>query len=298
MELNNTITIGDNLEALKRLPDESIDMIYIDPPFNTGKVQQRQQISTTKNQAGDRIGFQGERYLTVKGNVTGFNDQFDDYQGFLHPRLLEAHRILKPTGCMYFHIDYREVHYCKIHLDQIFGRDCFLNEIIWAYDYGAKPKQKWPPKHDNILLYVKNPDLFYFDDAEVERIPYMAPGMVTKEKAELGKKITDTWWHTIVPTNGAERQGYATQKPLGILRRMIKVSCPPDGIVVDFFAGAGSSGYAAHELGRRFWMVDSNIDAYSVMKRRFQDIPDINWIVSGFIPLDKLEVVGIDQHDF
>jgi site-specific DNA-methyltransferase (adenine-specific) len=184
--------------------------------------------------------------------------------------LLEAYRILAPTGTLYFHIDYREVHYCKLLLDGIFGREAFLNEIIWAYDYGGRPKNRWPPKHDNILVYVKDVDAYTFNREDIDRIPYMAPGLVGKEKAQRGKLPTDTWWHTIVSPTGKEKTGYPTQKPLGILKRIVQASSNPGDLVLDFFAGSGTTGAAALELGRRFLLVDNNPEAIEVMRKRFE----------------------------
>ncbi len=196
--MQNTIYFGDNLSILRSLPDASVDLIYIDPPFNTGHAQSRKSLKTVRDDDGDRVGFQGNAYKSITLSERAYQDQFDDYLGFLEPRLLEAYRVLKPHGTLYFHIDYREVHYCKVLLDGIFGRVSFLNEIIWAYDYGARSKTKWPTKHDNILVYVKDPKNYTFNSDAIERIPYMAPGLVGKEKAERGKLPTDTWWHTIV----------------------------------------------------------------------------------------------------
>ncbi len=274
----NRIYFGDNLPILQTLPSESVDLIYIDPPFNTGKKQSRTQIRTERDELGDRVGFQGKRYQTTKIGSKGYIDLFDDYLAFLEPRLREAYRILKPCGSLYFHIDYREVHYCKILLDAIFSRDSFLNEIIWAYDYGARSKSKWPTKHDNILWYAKDPDHYTFNLDAVDRIPYMAPGLVGKEKAEKGKTPTDTWWHTIVPTNGKEKTGYPTQKPLGILRRIISASSNPNDIVLDFFAGSGTTGAVCLELDRQFILIDENPQAIEVMQSRFADHHDIEWI--------------------
>ncbi len=279
---DNRIYFGDNLEILRQLPDNTIPLIYIDPPFNTGKTQSHTQIRTTRSQSGDRIGFQGKQYQTTVIGRKSFEDIFDDYLGFLEPRLLEAYRILSSTGALYFHIDYREVHYCKILLDTIFGRQCFLNEVIWAYDYGGRPKNKWPPKHDNILVYVKNPKRYTFNRDAIERIPYMAPGLVGVEKAARGKLPTDTWWHTIVPTNSKERTGYPTQKPVGILKRIIQASSNPNEVVLDFFAGSGTTGAACLALGRKFVLVDNNREAMEIMARRFDGVTDIQWI--GFDP--------------
>ncbi len=258
---------------------ESVDLIYIDPPFNTGKVQRRTQLKVVRSQSGDRVGFQGHRYKTIIVGMgkRSFVDIFDDYLSFLEPRLIEAHRVLAPHGSLYVHLDYREVHYCKVLLDSIFGRGSFLNEIIWAYDYGGRPKDRWPPKHDNILLYAKTPGQHVFNVDDIERIPYMAPGLVGPEKAARGKRPTDTWWHTIVPTNGSEKTGYPTQKPLGIVRRIVQASSRPGALVLDFFAGSGTTGIAALELGRRFILVDNNPEALEVMARRFDGVEGIEW---------------------
>lgn len=282
MSVTHRIIFGDNLPVLRELPTESIDLIYVDPPFNTGKVQRRTQIQTERSATGNRTGFQGRRYDTVKIGTRAYADLFDDYLTFLEPRLHEAHRVLAPHGTLYFHIDYREAHYCKVLLDLIFGRGSFLNEIIWAYDYGGRPKHKWPPKHDNILVYVKNPTQYTFNQDEIERIPYMAPGLVGPEKAARGKLPTDTWWHTIVPTNSNEKTGYPTQKPLGIVRRIVSASSRPGDLVLDFFAGSGTTGAACLALGRRFILIDDNHQALEVMARRFAGVPDITW--EGFEP--------------
>ncbi|MEJ5299207.1 MAG: DNA methyltransferase [Armatimonadota bacterium] len=281
-EFTGRIYYADNLEVLRSLPSESVDLIYIDPPFNTGKVQKRVQIRTVHSSEGDRVGFQGRRYESIVLGTKLFTDVFDDYIAFLEPRIMEAYRVLARHGSFYFHIDYREVHYCKVLLDGVFGRECFLNEIIWAYDYGGRPKDRWPPKHDNILMYVKDPSRYIFNVEDIERIPYMAPGLVGPEKAARGKLPTDTWWHTIVPTNGTEKTGYPTQKPLGILRRIVQASSRPGSVVLDFFAGSGTLGAAALELGRRFILVDNSILALEVMARRFAGIENIEWI--GFNP--------------
>jgi len=278
-----TIYLADNIDVLRTLPSESVDLIYIDPPFNTGKVQERTQLKTVRSENGDRVGFQGHRYESIVVGKKRFADLFDDYLAFLEPRLVEAHRILAPHGCLYVHLDYREVHYCKVLLDSIFDRTCFLNEIIWAYDYGGRPRDRWPPKHDTILLYAKVPGRHVFNLDAIERIPYMAPGLVGPEKAARGKLPTDTWWHTIVPTNGSEKTGYPTQKPLGILRRIIQASSHPGAVVLDFFAGSGTTGIAALELGRRFILVDNSQEALQVMARRFDGITGIVWI--GFDPM-------------
>ncbi len=283
--MGGTIYYGDNLEILRSLPSDSIQLIYIDPPFNTGRKQSRQQLRTVESDQGDRTGFQGKRYKTEVLGEKGYRDVFDDYLSFLEPRLLESHRLLAPNGSIYFHIDYREVHYCKIQLDQIFGRDSFLNEIIWAYDFGGRTKKRWPAKHDNILWYAKDPENYIFNYDAIARIPYMAPGLVGKEKAKRGKLPTDTWWHTIVGTNSHEKTGYPTQKPLGIIRRIIEASSSPNGVVLDFFAGSGTIGDACLENKRSFILIDNNIESMQTMADRFRGKKNIRWV--GYDPADN-----------
>lgn len=262
---------GDNLDVIAQLPSESFRLIYLDPPFNTGRTQTRRSTTSTQSADGTRIGFQGRSYETIKGDLSRYDDTFTDYWAFLEPRLQEARRLLDAQGTLYLHLDFREAHYAKVALDALFGRECFLNEIIWAYDYGARATRKWPAKHDTILVYVKDPSRYYFDNAAVDREPYMAPGLVTPEKAARGKLPTDVWWHTIVPTNGREKTGYATQKPEGVLRRVIQASSAPGDWVLDFFAGSGTTGAVARALGRRVVLVDQSEDAVAVMRARLGD---------------------------
>lgn len=271
-ESPSIVVHGDNLRVISQLPDESFQLIYIDPPFNTGRTQTRQTMKTVRSETGSRIGFKGQSYETVKGIAFGYDDSFEDYWGFLEPRLEQAWRLLKDDGTLYLHLDYREVHYAKVLLDALFGRECFLNEIIWAYDYGAKSKSKWPAKHDNILVYVKNPSTYYFNSSAVDREPYMAPGMVTAEKAAMGKLPTSVWWHTIVSPMGKEKTGYPTQKPEGILRRIIQASSAEGDWVLDFFAGSGTTGAVASKLGRKFVTVDQNEESISVMRKRYDEL--------------------------
>jgi site-specific DNA-methyltransferase (adenine-specific) len=266
--LENTLYFGDNLTVLRSIPDSSIQLVYIDPPFNTGREQQRSKVTTKRNNEGNRIGFKGERYETVKSTVLSYDDQFANYWEFLEPRIEEAFRVLVNSGTLYLHLDYREAHYAKVLLDALFGPECFLNEIIWAYDYGGKSKSRWPAKHDTILVYVKDPKNYFFNSEEVDREPYMAPGLVTPEKIERGKLPTDVWWHTIVSPTGKEKTGYPTQKPVGILRRIIQASSKPGDVVLDFFAGSGTTGFVSNELGRVFILVDQNPESIQVIKDR------------------------------
>jgi site-specific DNA-methyltransferase (adenine-specific) len=268
---DDLLVAGENLAALEQLPGGWFDLVYMDPPFNTGRAQARRTLSVVADPAGDRVGYQGRRYRSELLRTLRFEDGFSDYLGFLEPRLEQAHRLLAPHGTLYFHIDYREAHYCKLLLDELFGREAFLNELIWTYDYGAKPRRRWPAKHDTILVYVRTPGAHHFDADAVEREPYMAPGLVSAEKARRGKRPTDVWFHTIVPTNGREKTGYPTQKPEGVLRRMVAASSRPGGWCLDPFAGSGTLGAVCRELGRRFVLVDSNPVALEVMRDRLEE---------------------------
>jgi site-specific DNA-methyltransferase (adenine-specific) len=264
----NLIIAGDNLAVLPALPDGAFTLIYLDPPFNTGRAQVRRSLTTRRSETGSRVGFGGHTYDTVRGRVTAYDDVFADYWAFLEPRLEHAWRLLSDDGTLYLHLDYREVHYAKVLLDALFGRECFLNEIVWAYDFGARATRKWPAKHDTILVYVKNPSAYHFDAAAVDREPYMAPGLVGADKAARGKLPTDVWWHTIVSPTGKEKTGYPTQKPEGVLRRIVLASSRPGDWVLDFFAGSGTLGAVARDTDRRFVLVDDNPEAIEVMRRR------------------------------
>lgn len=271
------VYFGDNLEIISAFPDSSFDLIYIDPPFNTGKTQARTQIQSVRDDKGDHLGFMGKRYRTIRIGTKAYSDSFSDYLSFLEPRLEEARRLLKGTGSFFFHIDYREVHYCKVLLDSIFGRESFVNEIIWAYDYGARATRRWSAKHDNILWYAKDPQNYTYRYEDIDRIPYMAPGLVGPEKAERGKTPTDTWWNTIVSPTAREKTGYPTQKPLAIINRIVKVHSNPGDRLLDFFAGSGTIGDSAVRLGRSAVLVDNNPEAIAVMKRRFRGFRDVRY---------------------
>jgi len=274
----NRILHSENLAALRTLPSASVELIYVDPPFNTGTTQRRPRLKTVRDPAGDRTGFGGHRYRTEKldapADTSSYTDIFTDYIGFLRPRMVEAHRVLSATGSLFLHLDPREVHYAKVMLDEVFalaggaGRACFQNEIIWAYDYGARATQRWPAKHDNILWYTKDPPHYTFNLDATDRIPYMAPGLVGAKKAARGKTPTDVWWHTIVSPTGKEKTGYPTQKPLGILERIVRVHSNPGDTVLDFFAGSGTTGLAATKNGRNYILIDENPEAIALMHKR------------------------------
>ncbi|HEX4154163.1 MAG TPA: site-specific DNA-methyltransferase [Acidobacteriaceae bacterium] len=266
--LSGDIHLGDNLPILQQLPSASVDLIYIDPPFNTGATQKRTRITARRSMNGTRGGFGGAMYEIETHASPHYPDTFDDYLAFLRPRLLEAHRLLNPTGSLFLHLDPRESHYAKVLLDEIFGRTSFRNEIIWAYDYGGKPRDRWPAKHDNLLWYSRSPQRYTFHFDQIDRVPYMAPSLVGPEKAARGKIPTDVWWITVVPTNSREKTGYPTQKPLKLLERIVRVHSSPGDLVLDFFAGSGTTGAAAAKLGRRFLLIDSSPEAVALMRKR------------------------------
>ena len=268
--MTDRIIQGDNLDVLRDLPAGCARLIYVDPPFNTGREQSRTRVETTRDANGDRNGFGGRRYRTQIVGKSGYADAFDDYLGFLEPRLEEARRVLADDGSLFVHLDAREVHYVKVMLDGLFGRASFKNEIIWAYDYGGRPRNRWPAKHDNILWYAKNPEKYVYNYDDIDRIPYLAPGLVGPEKAARGKVPTDVWWQTVVPTNGREKTGYPTQKPLPILERIVRVHSDPGDLVLDFFAGSGTTGEAAALNGRRYLLIDESDEAVAVMRRRLE----------------------------
>jgi site-specific DNA-methyltransferase (adenine-specific) len=265
---DDLLIAGENELAMAKLPDAAFDLVYMDPPFNTGRAQARRTLSVAADEHGQRIGFGGRRYRSQLLRSLSYDDAFANYLGFLEPRLARARELLARHGTLYFHIDYREAHYCKLLLDEVFGRDAFLNELIWAYDYGAKPRRRWPAKHDTILVYVRTPGAHHFDADAVDREPYMAPGLVSAEKAARGKRPTDVWFHTIVPTAGREKTGYPTQKPEGVLRRIVAASARPGGWCLDPFAGSGTLGAVCAQLGRRFVLVDENPVAVEIMRSR------------------------------
>lgn len=268
----DSIVHSNNLPFLEQMPSASIPLIYIDPPFNTGKTQSRTRIKTTAvktNGVASRNGFGGKFYATEVVEKNGYADSFVDFIGFLHPRLAEAYRILQNDGSLFFHIDWRESARCRLLLEELFGgpEHC-INEIIWAYDFGGRSKRKWSTKHDTIYWFAKDPKNYTFNYDAIDRIPYMAPNLVGPKKAALGKTPTDTWWNTIVPTNGKEKVGYATQKPMAILERIVKVHSNSGDTILDFFAGSGTTGDAARKYGRHYILVDQSPTAILKMKER------------------------------
>jgi len=267
-DLAETVLEGDNLGVMRGQPSESIDLVYTDPPFGTGQVRRLDSIRTGAGER-TRTGFGGRQYRFDVVSAHRYRDDMslDAYLGFLHARLAEIHRLLRPSGSLYLHLDFHAVHYARLLLDEIFGPERFLNEIIWAYDYGGRARDRWPRKHDNILWYAKS-DAWTFNRDAIDRIPYMAPGLVGPEKAARGKLPTDTWWMTIVPTNGRERTGYPTQKPVKLVERIVRASSQPGQLVADFFCGSGTTGIAARRAERAFLLVDDNPEAIRITRER------------------------------
>ena len=277
--MRSRIIFGDNRQVLPQLRDGEFDLVYIDPPFNTGRKRTYRRVSVQRDAEGDRTGYGGQRYRTTEVGSISFADAFDDYLAFVEPLLRHAHRLLSPQGSLFLHVDPRESHYCKVLLDAIFGRACFMNEIVWAYDYGGRSRRKWPAKHDVILWYARDPRAYCFEYDAIDRIPYMAPSLVGPEKAARGKTPTDVWWQTIVATSSKERTGYPTQKPLKILERIIKVHTRPGQRVLDFFAGSGTTGEAAARHDRSFVLIDRAQEAIDIMTKRlaFADPELVHW---------------------
>jgi site-specific DNA-methyltransferase (adenine-specific) len=256
----NCVHHGQALNFLQSLDDSSIDLIYTDPPFGTGDMQ-----TMSRKKAG-----------TVISKIE-YSDKFSNYMEFLEPHLWEMHRVLKDTGTMYLHLDWRWVHYAKVVCDEIFGYDNFLNEIIWSYNFGGRGKDRFPQKHDTILVYAKELGKHTFNWDDIDRIPYAAPALQyagrTKEEAEKriaeGQVPTDVWSMSIVGTASKERIGYPNQKPLKLIKRIIAASSNPNDIVIDPFVGSGSTAGAAIEMDRRFIVNDASQHAIDTMKKRF-----------------------------
>lgn len=251
----NMIVEGDCLRIVPELDRESVDLIYIDPPFNTGK----QRTGTLRNTGKDVV------------LASYFDEYGDSYIEWMQAVCIELHHVLKPTGSFFLHADSKESHYLKVMCDEVFGRESFRNEIIWHYDYGGRSKRYWPAKHDTIFWYSKDEKDWTFDYDSIDRVPYLAPGLVGPEKAARGKVPTDVWWQTIVPTASKARTGYPTQKPVEIIERIVKIHSNPGELVLDCFAGSGTTGEAAYRHNRNFCLIDENTEAVGVMTDRLHD---------------------------
>ena len=274
--IDGFVYFGDCLNILPQFSNESIDLIYIDPPFNTGVDRVYNKIQLNK---GDktRIGFGGKIYKYETVSTKTYKDNFDknQYLEFIKKCIIESHRLLKNTGSIFLHIGQLVSHRVRILLDEVFGEDNFINEIVWAYDFGGRSRNRFPRKHDLIYWYSKTKNYKFFRE-QIDRLPYMAPGLVSPEKREKGKLPTDVWWLTIVPTNSKERTGYPTQKPEKLLERIIKATTAEGDLVMDFFAGSGTTGYVAGKLNRNFILIDNNPQAVEIIKNRLSQLNNIN----------------------
>jgi site-specific DNA-methyltransferase (adenine-specific) len=259
---------ADNLDVLARLPDGSVDLCYADPPFGTGERQRLERIRTGQGEA-TRRGFGGREYRYRVVSDVSYDDglAMDEHLAALRLRVEAIHRLLAPHGSVYLHCDWRTAHHVRLMLDDVFGATRFLNELVWAYDYGGRPRDRWPRKHDTILWYAKG-DTWRYDREAIDRVPYMAPGLVGPEKAARGKLPTDVWWMTIVPPGSAERTGYPTQKPVRLLERIVAASSRAGDLVLDPYAGSGTTGVAAARLGRRWLLVDREPAAVAIARAR------------------------------
>ncbi len=262
---------ADNLEVLVAIPDGAVDLVYADPPFATGRTQRLESIRLGAGER-TRAGFRGDTtaYEVVSDHAYEDDLPLDAHLAALAARIREIHRVLAPHGSLYLHVDWRTSHHVRLLLDEVFGAQRFLNEIIWAYDYGGRARDRWPRKHDTILWYARG-DAWRYERDAIDRIPYLAPGLVGPEKAARGKLPTDVWWMTIVPPGSAERTGYPTQKPIRLLERIVAASSRPGELVLDPYAGSGTTGVAAARLGRRWLLVDRNPAAVEIARRRLAE---------------------------
>lgn len=262
---------AENRTLLARLADAwagRFQLIYLDPPFGTGKVY------------AARIG--GERCRPARA-VDAYRDDlaFDAYLRWLGDRLALMRDLLHETGTLYVHLDWHAVHYVKVALDRLFGRQRFLNELIWCYHGPSPIRSAFKRKHDTILVYTRSAD--YFFDADAVRVPYDPTTVKTfasSPKAGFGKtpdlargKVPEDWWYfPVVARVHTERVGYETQKPTALLDRIIKASSRPGDLVGDFFAGSGTTGVVAARLGRNVALVDRNPVAVEKTLLRLADL--------------------------
>lgn len=276
----NQLLLGDNLQVLKTLPDESVDLIYLDPPF-----------------------FSNRNYEVIwgdAGEVRSFNDRWSGdmmhYIGWLKERVQEMHRVLKPTGSLYLHCDWHADAYIRVHiLDPIFGEKNFRNEIIWAYtNSGGRSKNGFAKKHDTIFWYSKLSKNFIFNskDVLIERRAgktsrggiigidkdgrsfqeIKSNGKVYRYFLDEGKIPEDVWTIETMPPHGRERLGYPTQKPEALLERIIKASSNEGDVVLDPFVGGGTTVAVAEKLNRKWIGIDQSVQAIKVSQERIAKI--------------------------
>jgi DNA modification methylase len=269
------LILGDNLAVMSALvPDyeERINLIYADPPFFTNR---RYQARIGRGEDSRRP----EEWRLADGYPDSWSD-VESYLDMLYPRLLLMHRLLSPTGTLYLHLDWHANQYARLLLDEIFGPECLLNEIIWVYHGPSAIRRAFNRKHDTILAYTKS-DRFTFN-ADAVREPYNPNTVKTfksSHRAGFGKvpnlirgKIPEDWWYfPVVARLHNERTGYPTQKPESLLERIIAASSNPGDIVADFFCGSGTTAVVASRLRRRFISNDMSWRAIHTSRCRLID---------------------------
>jgi DNA modification methylase len=240
----NRLFWGDNLHVMRQLPSESIDLIYIDPPF-----------------------FSGKQYNVIFGDQNELRSFSDIWEGglpgyliWLNARIYEMKRLLAKTGSIYVHCDWHASHYIKQEMDKLFGHDCFLNHVVWLYGLGGSSPRYWPRKHDDLIWYSRLPDRQFF---HASKVPATSQRMKGQEK-----KAPDYWDIPSINNMASERIGYPTQKPEALLERIILSSTPPGGTVADFFVGGGTTPAVAQRLGRRWIVCDQSRVAVAITADR------------------------------
>ncbi len=320
--MENTLFYGDNLDILRRhIPDESVDLVYLDPPFNSKadynilfREPMGEQSRARITAFGDTWHWTGESEKTFQEmldtapanvvemmraflNFIGRNDVMA-YLTMMCIRLIELRRVLKTTGSIYLHCDPTASHYLKILMDTIFGKRNFRNEIIWCYRGGGTPKKDFGRRHDVILRYSKDDGYRFYPDTI--RIPYQAEGIGRTDDAMWGKhkgvdkvykphplgKVPEDWWQlNILNANDPERLGYPTQKPEALLERIIKASSNEGDVVLDPFCGCGTTISAAQSLKRRWLGIDVTHLAINLIKWRlrymYRLVPKSDYAVVG-----------------
>lgn len=255
------IHCADNLEALARLPADSVDLVYLDPPF-----------------------FSNRNYEVIWGDeaeVRSFEDRWEGgiqvYIGWMRERMIELHRVLKPTGSIYLHCDWHAGHYLKVMMDGIFGPKLFLNELVWFYKTGGASKRHWSRKHDTILMYIKTKD-YTFNRVKEKSYLMHKYGFsnVTIEHDEGGDYTwvnpRDVWDIPALRGNQPEALGYPTQKPEALLSKIIEASCPEGGVVLDPFCGCGTAIAVAQKLDCEWIGMDISPTAVGIMERRLEKL--------------------------
>ncbi len=265
---NGLLYLCDNLTVMRGLPENFIDLIYMDPPFFTGK----------ERKAKSRIRASEDSFEDT------WTSDIDGYIEWLRPRLVETRRLLRSTGLIYLHLDWHAVHYVKVEMDTIFGYDRFINEIIWRYRTGGLSHNMFARKHDTILVYSKTSKFKIepWKEKAYTKSRYRKAGVVNYGSGETEffsdsrgvynfVNASDVWEIPYINSQAKERVGYPSQKPELLLERIIASSTRPGETVADFFCGSGTTGVVAQKLGRRWILVDKSRDAVEVSRFRLMD---------------------------